>query len=351
MRSSPLAAASARCLALSSGSSTISARRRCIARRRAGVASVYTPRVSSGWVKLTRCPSIWTMPLFSASSRIATTCSASVSSGTRDQLQRGRGQAGGRKQRLAAVGGQSCPSWPAPTLRVCSAVPCRHARCRRPWRAPARARRTDCRPKTHGYEAFSVARTIGRAARTEPRACAPRLNGRTRTRRSLSGCRSSSHDSDVGGSPAPSRTVASTPIGPASRRMADEMISLLGGSSHCRSSIATSTGDSSASRSTTDRKRCCHSTLIGHRSVSAHPQQNPIDGKTLWRRQPAKAVIVQLLQQPGQRRIGQHRLRRRRTRRQHPKPEPLRLLKSGQPHSGLADTSFAVHHKSGRPGS
>ena len=40
VRSSPLAAASARCLALSSGSSTISARRRCIARRRAGAASV-----------------------------------------------------------------------------------------------------------------------------------------------------------------------------------------------------------------------------------------------------------------------------------------------------------------------
>jgi hypothetical protein len=40
---------------------------------------VYTPRVSRGWVKFSRSPSIWTMPLFSASSRTVTMCSVSVS--------------------------------------------------------------------------------------------------------------------------------------------------------------------------------------------------------------------------------------------------------------------------------
>jgi hypothetical protein len=47
---------------------------------------------------------------------------------------------------------------------------------------------------------------------------------------------------------------------------------------------------------------------VGDRPSAPRAQQNPIDGKALWRRQFRDCYVVQPIQQGRHRRIGEHRL-------------------------------------------
>jgi hypothetical protein len=93
------------------------------------------------------------------------------------------------------------------------------------------------------------------------------------------------------------------------------------------------------------QEACCYGTLIGYRAIGAHPQENPLDRKSLRRRQARESGLAQPLQQADQRPIGQHRFRRRDARRQHAKPHLARPLHFRQPHGGLADAGLTLNHQ------
>ena len=92
-----------------------------------------------------------------------------------------------------------------------------------------------------------------RPSRAENNACRPpRFIGPTRIRLTPSGLLICNRDAGAG-SALPERAVTSTPTRPLSRRRAKSSAAWLDVSSHCTSSMATSTGEFAARRSTTDK--------------------------------------------------------------------------------------------------
>ena len=106
---------------------------------------------------------------------------------------------------------------------------------------PARARRADCRPSRGGSEQLRARRRSRPAAALSSWCSAPTLSGPTRTTLAATLRRARGRGSSGTGRPGRSESRKPTRW-PSSRRAANSSTRAVGASSHCTSSIATTTG-------------------------------------------------------------------------------------------------------------
>ena len=88
--------------------------------------------------------------------------------------------------------------------------------------------------------------------------------------------------------------------------------------------------------------------LIGRRPLAARPQQHPVDRDALHLGQLGQHRGVDVAEEVGHRRVGEHGLGLPDTRREHPESALACRRDTGQPQRGLADAGLAVDDEPGR---